>query len=341
MRHLNKKFSMKASIVCLISFAIAGFGTIGVYAQTTEIPMGIPGFSDSRAAWVDFDNDGYKDLLITGYDTITPGWGQSSRIYHNNAGASFTLVANPFPVPTNPAFGLGDWNLDGFQDITFIGEDSNSVYQTRSFINSQGTFTSVSLGIPDLSYGGLGFGDLNSDGTPDLVATGLGSTFQVSAYYMVNNAGTFVPTPSALNPIRGADCSFIDHDNDGDLDLFTLGADQTNTPVSYSYVNTNGILAPFNIGIPALDVRFSTTGDFDADGDVDFAIAGTATVPQLNIYLNNGGIFSAGGSGLDVLSSGSLEFGDVDNDGDLDLLACGVDGGSVKQCLSITTMMAI
>ncbi len=78
----------------------------------TEITAGsgleITGFF-LQSKFVDFDNDGYVDLLIAG---------GIQRLFRNNGDRTFTNVANVFP--SNKAmhsFAIGDLNNDGFLDV--------------------------------------------------------------------------------------------------------------------------------------------------------------------------------------------------------------------------------
>lgn len=64
----------------------------------------------------DFDNDGYVDIIVTGY--------RSPKIYRNNGNLTFTEIADlPIYNPTNDninllrSFAIGDLNHDGFLDI--------------------------------------------------------------------------------------------------------------------------------------------------------------------------------------------------------------------------------
>lgn len=85
--------------------------------------LGITGFF-LQSKFVDFDNDGYVDLLIAG---------GLERIWRNNGDKTFTLVPNTFP--SNKAmhsFATGDLNNDGFLDVfanygsSYINADMNN-----------------------------------------------------------------------------------------------------------------------------------------------------------------------------------------------------------------------
>ena len=87
---------------------------------------------------------------------------------------------------------------------------------------------------------------------------------------------------------------------------------------------------PFtNINADLVKLGFSNAawGDYDHDGDLDFAIAGEPgnTIPVTKIYRNDNGSFVENNSNLTGLTYSSVEWGDYDNDSDLDLLVTGND----------------
>jgi predicted nucleotidyltransferase len=65
-------------------------------------------------------------------------------------------------------------------------------------------------------------------------------------------------------------------------------------------------------------------GDYDNDGDLDFALSGNQIA--LLIYRNDNGAYADINAGLDDSQAGSLAWGDYDNDGDLDLASLGWKG---------------
>ncbi len=81
--------------------------------------------------------------------------------------------------------------------------------------------------------------------------------------------------------------------------------------------------------LPGLAVGSVAWGDYDNDGDLDFAISGQpggASVTR--IYRNNGGgSFTDIGAGLPGVENSALAWGDYDNDGYLDLLLAGSPPG--------------
>jgi len=79
-------------------------------------------------------------------------------------------------------------------------------------------------------------------------------------------------------------------------------------------------------GLPALLNSAAAWGDYDKDGDLDLALAGSPTgaTPQTKLYRNMGnGSFVDSGVALAAIQHGALAWGDYDQDGDLDLLVTG------------------
>lgn len=77
-----------------------------------------------QAKMVDFDNDGFLDIIYSG---------GLHRYYRNNGNATFTHIPNTFPYSdTMHSFGIGDFNQDGFADVyasygnSYVSSDSNN-----------------------------------------------------------------------------------------------------------------------------------------------------------------------------------------------------------------------
>ena len=104
--------------------------------------------SRGSAAWGDYDNDGYLDILLTGMDVLG---NRISKIYHNNGNNTFTELTsfsiNGISVSSSA---WGDYDNDGYLDILFTGTNSNPIQSVTKIYhnNGNGTFaeqTSISL----------------------------------------------------------------------------------------------------------------------------------------------------------------------------------------------------
>lgn len=124
--------------------------------------------------------------------------------------------------------------------------------------------------------------------------------------------------------------TWIDFDNDGDVDLF-LTTDDPAAP-NLLFANQNGTLVRVDAGALTSDSGVSvaaTWGDYDNDGDADVFVANDQGQNNF-LYKNNGdGTFEAVVGGPVVSDGGfsvAASWADADNDGDLDLFVANRTG---------------
>ena len=155
--------------------------------------------------------------------------------------------------------------------------------------------------------------------------------FQALALALLALAGTataavplFEDINAGLTGVVVCSLAWGDYDNDGDLDLALAGeTDFGSMPVSKIYRNDAGAFTDINAGLTAVNWCSLAWGDYDSDGDLDLALAGSGVSI---IYRNDGGAFVDIGAGLTGVKWSSLAWGDYDNDGDLDLAVAGYTG---------------
>lgn len=286
------------------------------------------------------------------------------------------IAKNPFPptLPeynrTNPA--LVDIDNDGDLDV-FIGEKFGSIDFFRNdgtperpvFTYQNGSNNPVS-GIDIGNNAAPAFADMDGDGDFDLIV-GEQSQFIYSPGPNVNyfeNTGTkeapiFATTPvTGPNPVSNLQSddnyshpSFVDIDNDGDLDAFVGGGyggyygfpmyeyretitfwrnNGTNPSTFTRESGSSNLLAVVNAEFGGtLDVAAPAFVDIDGDGDFDafigdhdgtirfFRNEGTASSPSFpSETTGSANPFN----GVDLGNYASPEFGDFDNDGDFDMV---------------------
>ena len=112
--------------------------------------MYLPETMGSGAAFIDYDNDGYQDiLLLNGKDWsghpsgYTQKYGRSTpKLYHNNGDGTFTDVTHAAGLDLELyAMGVtvGDYDNDGFDDLYITALGGDHLFHN----NRNGTFTDV------------------------------------------------------------------------------------------------------------------------------------------------------------------------------------------------------
>ncbi|MDB9511190.1 DUF4347 domain-containing protein [Kamptonema animale CS-326] len=112
-------------------------------ASFEDIGVQIPGLSQAKAAWGDYDNDGKLDILLTGWDRqdfASPGT-SVTKVYRNtgngftDSGAQIDSGAQP-GATTSSTTAWGDFDKDGKLDILLTGGSSYSDSFTKVFRNN-------------------------------------------------------------------------------------------------------------------------------------------------------------------------------------------------------------
>lgn len=138
-----------------------------------------------------------------------------------------------------------------------------------------------------------------------------------------------VEISSSLLPMSNGCITWVDFDNDNDLDIVSAG--DTVGPTGFRkikfYKNTNGTFLEYPQ--PALPGSLLFTpeidfADIDRDGDLDLALQTPANQNgRIVLYINNNGNFTPSPQVFPDIHMGDISWDDYDHDGDPDLLAVG------------------
>ncbi|MBN1579651.1 MAG: VCBS repeat-containing protein, partial [Anaerolineae bacterium] len=225
----------------------------------------------------------------------------------------------------------GDYDGDGYQDL-YVGNHFYSPNLYRN--NGDGTFTDMraSAGIPSgpNDWHGAAWGDYDNDGDLELYVTTGRAINHGNFFYDNNGDGTFIERASAVGIAniggRGRIPSWIDFDNDGDLDLHVANAVSETAPDVLFRNNGDGTFTDVaaQAGIALNDWSHGATwSDYDGDGYLDFGL--TMIGDTFRLYHNQGnGTFvnATASAGIGNYWVESVAWGDYDNDGDSDLYIC-------------------
>ncbi|MCX6877124.1 MAG: VCBS repeat-containing protein [Verrucomicrobia bacterium] len=202
----------------------------------TAVAHPFPDCYSGAVSWGDYNNDGKLDVVIAG---TGPG-GLVAAIWRNDGGGAFTNLGVPLPGMDLGFAVWGDYDNDGDLDLLF-GGDSYSMEGsiTRIYRNDGGTFTDVNAGLQGLLWAAAAWGDYDNDGDLDVMVIGYDPVAQVPRSILYrNDAGTLVDSGATFHNLYLGTVSWMDYDNDGDLDLLLAG-NTSGTDVLRIYHNNN------------------------------------------------------------------------------------------------------
>lgn len=267
---------------------------------------GIPVIGKGDSKWVDYDNDGDLDLVLTGVKNNVERKYYTSVI--ENMG-DYKFKEDTTSKLTGVWYGsveIGDFNNDGFYDLFTMGESEEGLVSNLCINQHNKSFVEITPGIPGLTWSSASAFDFDQDMDMDLmIQEGLfkNSGDNVFSLYFKNEG-------ERLN-----NCSYADLDNDGDLDIFLAGKIYLNDGFG-QFIEKSSSGLPVNITKHAW-------GDYDNDGDLDIVFKVYYTTYLFN---NNGKAEFTQQEGV-VFGGfqGPVAFVDYNNDNKLDIISTGFD----------------
>ncbi|MGD0011031.1 MAG: CRTAC1 family protein [Terriglobia bacterium] len=293
----------------------------GTFTDVTEkAGVGTEGFYGQGVAVGDYDNDGYPDMLVTGYG--------HTILYHNNGDGTFTDVTAKAGVADegnwSTSAGWFDYDKDGYLDLLicnyiqwspktnlWCGEhgpgyraychpDNYRGQRLKLYHNNHdGTFTDVSdvsgVGKPEAKGMGVVLADMNNDGWPDImVANDTWPNF----LFLNNHDGTFRDISFTSGVAASEDGKYeagmgvdaADIDGDGWLDIYVTHLDFELNRLYRNNHDESFDDATFSSGLGNKAALLSGVSakmfDYDNDGWIDIFQANGSMLDNIHLYHN-------------------------------------------------------
>jgi ASPIC/UnbV protein/VCBS repeat protein/type IX secretion system substrate protein len=288
-------------------------------------------FETKQILWVDYDNDGDKDLFVTSITGL-------NKFYENNGNLVFTDISASSGLFTTNLYSygaaFGDIDNDGDLDIFITNRDVTTKNQRNYlYLNDNNNFIDIteSAGLflgNELSFC-ASFFDYDNDGYQDIYVSSDKYT-KINRLYKNKGDLTFEDVSESSGAGMAIDAmstTIEDYNNDGWQDIYV-----TNTSGGNYHLRNNGDGTFTNVA-EALGTAFYSIAwganylDAENDGDLDLYVSGMLTGSDERLpsafYENQNGIFNIpenAGFENDNKISFANAIGDIDNDGLADII---------------------
>ncbi len=291
----------------------------GTFTDVTEkAGVGAEGLYGQGVAVGDYDNDGYPDMLVTGYGRAI--------LYHNNGDGTFTDVTAKAGVADegnwSTSAGWFDYDKDGYLDLVicnyiqwtaknnlwcgdhkpgyraYCHPDNYRGERLKLYHNNHdGTFTDVSdssgVGKPEAKGMGVVLADLNNDGWPDImVANDTWPNF----LFLNNHDGTFRDVSFTSGVAASEDGRYeagmgvdaADVDGDGWDDVYVTHLDFELNRLYHNNHDESFDDATFSSGLGNKTTLLSGVSarlfDYDNDGWIDIFQVNGSMLDNIGLY---------------------------------------------------------
>ncbi|MEJ1242497.1 FG-GAP-like repeat-containing protein [Chryseolinea sp. T2] len=309
----------------LLRFNGVGFEDSGIQIEQTI----------AGGRWIDYDNNGYLDLLLYGTEVFDP----TITLYANNSGSAFTKVpamALPTTVKAQAGISTGDYDNDGDEDLLVQADSYIHIYDNDGL----GKFTrNVNIQLSGHIKSTQAWADYDLDGDLDILANRKKSDMKNTLVIFENNSDkTF--TPVEFVALEGTNNEFLnftgdmawgDYDNDGYPDIVVAGQNAGGNGFAITRIYHNEKNKTFAQKAELTQLTYDVNvewGDYDNDGDLDVFAYGDpfgGFSARTRVYRNDGTRFIETNIDYLLLSRqfGKAAIGDIDRDGDLDYVLSG------------------
>jgi hypothetical protein len=309
---------------------------------TEDLGVVLPGLNSGNSIWLDYNNDGYLDILLCG----NTNQGRIFKIFKNNLNNTFS---EQIDIPVSNNYNLTtlaeDYDNDGDIDIFVYYREPGSYqnnYQDHLVVKIEENCGNDLFVENDIATfqgarnGNIEIVDYNNDGYLDLSV--IGDNYMNATVKIFKNSGNgaFEEQENIVFPsFSSMKMNWADFNNDGYIDLLLNGYLNYN-PSTIIYKNNGDetFTAQTDIQFNIQGANSINWGDFNSDGYSDlFVYQGNGSETILKVFINNANNSFTEQVGIPLPNTqfGTLSWGDFDNDHRSDFVLSGYILGPVTK----------
>lgn len=266
----------------------------------------LTGMKEGHVQLADWDGNNRFDLLIAGKTLVNT---DALFIFENLGNFTFQKNSNKL-LEHRGLFCVGDFNNDGRDDLITVTNEPAP--RMRVFRNTAAGLTTV-FETEGILISDVICHDFNQDNKTDFIVSGKKQSQPIVQYY-VNKYDSLYEVFSLPEGLQGR-LTTGDYNLDGRMDVYVVGANQTNANVIKLWKNnTDGFSLQRFVEAPGAREIFA--GDLTSDGMIELLTTKKMNDDTLVVALDT--LLQT--TQLNAFAGITQRAGDFDRDGDLDLL---------------------